>query len=97
MGRITRDSMRGRLQNAMVQLRNRYRATLKDGDLQRAFDKLWSAWSSEQGAMIYAEVLSALDLLLLTAAVDNRKQIEELREANREAIRILEELKKSED
>jgi hypothetical protein len=42
--------------------------------------------------MIYAEVLSALDLLLLTAAVDNRREIEELRRANREARRTIEEL-----
>jgi hypothetical protein len=94
MGRITRDSMRSRLQDTMIQLRNRYKAALKDGELQRAFDKIWPAWASEQGAMIYAEVLSALDLLLLTATIDNRKEIEELKEANQEAIRILEELKR---
>jgi hypothetical protein len=85
LGRITRDSMRGRLQDAMVQLRSRYRAALKDDAMQGAFDELWPAWSSEQGAMIYAEVLSVLDLLLLTAAVDNRREIEELKKANREA------------
>ena len=79
MGRITRDSMRGRLQDAMVHLRKKYRAALKDDEMQRAFDKLWPSWSSEQGAMIFAEVLSALDLLLLTAAVDNRREIEALR------------------
>jgi hypothetical protein len=88
--------MRGRLQDTMVRLRGRYRAALKDDSLQRAFDELWPAWSSEQGAMIYAEVLSALDLLLLTAAVDNRRQIEELREASLEAKRTLEELRKRE-
>jgi len=71
--------MRGRLQDAMVHLKKKYRAALKDDEMQRAFDMLWPAWSSEQGAMIFAEVLSALDLLLLTAAVDNRRRIEELR------------------
>ncbi len=90
MGRITRDSMRGRLQDAMVQLRRRYRAALKDEAMQGAFDELWPAWSSEQGAMIYAEVLSALDLILLTAAVDNRREIEELKRANQEARRTIE-------
>lgn len=79
MGRITRNSMRGRLQDAMVHLRKKYRAALKDDEMQRAFDELWPSWSSEQGAMIFAEVLSALDLLLLTAAVDNRREIEALR------------------
>lgn len=79
MGRIIRDSMRGRLQDAMVHLRKKYRVALKDDEMQRAFDELWPSWSSEQGAMIFAEVLSALDLLLLTAAVDNRREIEALR------------------
>ena len=79
MGRIIRDSMRGRLQDAMVHLRKKYRAALKDDEMQRAFDELWPSWSSEQGAMVFAEVLSALDLLLLTAAVDNRREIEALR------------------
>jgi len=60
--------------------------------MQRAFDELWSAWSKEQGAMIYAEVLSSLDLLLLTAAVDNRREIEALRRENSEARRLLLEL-----
>ena len=79
MGRIIRDSMRGRLQDAMVHLKKKYRAALKDDEMQEAFDEFWSSWSSEQGAMIFAEVLSALDLLLLTAAVDNRREIEALR------------------
>ena len=31
--------------------------------------------SAEMAAMIHAEVLSALDLLILTATVDNRREI----------------------
>ena len=92
MGRVTRDSMRVRLQDAMENLRKKYREALKDEAMQRAFDELWPAWAGEQGAMIYAEVLSALDLLLLTAAVDNRREIEGLRRENREARRLIEEL-----
>ena len=92
MGRVTRDSMRGRLQDSMVKLRKRYRGALKDDEMQMAFDELWPAWSTEQGAMIYAEVLSSLDLLLLTAAVDNRREIEALRRENAEARRLIEEL-----
>ena len=87
-----RDSMRVRLQDSMAQLKARYRAALKDGAMQRAFDELWPAWSSEQGAMIYAEVMSALDLLLLTAAVDNRREIEELRREVEGARRLIKEL-----
>lgn len=92
MGRVMKDSMRVRLQDAMAQLKGRYRAALKDEAMQRAFDELWPAWSGEQGAMIYSEVMSALDLLLLTAVVDNRREIEGLRRANEEARRLVEEL-----
>ena len=91
MGRVTRDSMRVRLQDAMENLRRTYREALKDEAMQGAFDELWPAWAGEQGAMIYAEVLSALDLLLLTAAVDNRREIEGLRRVIREARRLIEE------
>jgi hypothetical protein len=84
--------MRGRLQDAMVHLRKKYRAALKDDEMQRAFDELWPAWSTEQGAMIYAEVLSSLDLLLLTAAVDNRREIEALRRENADTRMLIDEL-----
>ena len=87
-----RDSMRVRLQDTMAQLKARYRTALKDGAMQMAFDELWPAWSSEQGAMIYAEVMSALDLLLLTAAVDNRREIEGLRGEVEGARRLIGEL-----
>ena len=43
MGRISGDSMRGRLNDAMVQLKRRYRAALKDDDLQFIFDELRAA------------------------------------------------------
>ena len=43
MGRINSDSMRGRLNDAMVQLKRRYRAALKDDDLQFIFDELRAA------------------------------------------------------
>ena len=72
-------SMRTRIQDTMAQLKARYREALKDEALQAAFDELWSVWSSEMGAMIYSEVLSTLDLLLLTAAADNRREIEEIK------------------
>ena len=92
MGRVTRKSMRGRLQDTTTQLKRRYRPALKDDAMQRAFDEFWPAWSSEQGAMIYADVLSPLDVLLLTAAVDNRREIEELRRAIREIRKTIQEL-----
>jgi hypothetical protein len=36
--------MRGRLQDAMVHLKKKYRAALKDDEMQRAFDEFWSSW-----------------------------------------------------
>ena len=79
MGRVTKGSMRTRIQDNMMNLRKRYREALKDDALQRAFDELWPTWANEQAAMIYAEVLSALDLLLLTAVTDNRREIMKIR------------------
>ena len=71
--------MRTRIQDNMMNLRKRYREALKDDALQRAFDELWPTWANEQAAMIYAEILSALDLLLLTAVTDNRREIMKIR------------------
>jgi hypothetical protein len=76
LGRITKNSMRGRIQNSMRLLRGGYRDALKDDDLQKAFDKIWETWNLEQGAMIYAQVVSALDLLNLTGVISNRRDIQ---------------------
>jgi len=43
-----------------------------------AVGSLITAWSSELGAMSYVRIPSTLDVMLLTAAVDNRKEIEDL-------------------
>jgi hypothetical protein len=64
----------------MKHLKDRYRAALKENELQEAFDDLWPTWSSEIAAMIYAEVLSVLDLLILTSVIDNRREISKLKE-----------------
>jgi len=61
-------------------LRKTFRAALKENELQEAFDTLWPTWSCEMEAMIYAEVLSALDLILLTSVVDNRREIERIKQ-----------------
>jgi hypothetical protein len=80
MDRVQAQSMRTRIQDQMKHLKNRYRATLKENELQEVFDELWPTWSSEMAAMIYAETLSVLDLLLLTSVIDNRREIRKLRE-----------------
>ena len=64
----------------MLMLRKTFRAALKEDELQMAFDELWPAWANEMAAMIFTEVVSALDLLVLTAAVDNRREIMKLKQ-----------------
>ena len=72
-------SMRTRLQDSMKQLRDNYRATLKDDEFQRAFDEFWHSWSTEQAALIHSGLPSPWDLLLLQALGDSRKEIIKLR------------------
>jgi hypothetical protein len=82
LGRIIRDSQRVTLQRLMVKLRDKYRAALKDTDRFNAFMELFRAWDNEAAAMIYQagdEVYHPIDLLNLTAVVDNRREIERLR------------------
>jgi hypothetical protein len=80
LGRITKDSMRGRIQDSMRHLRRGFREALKDDLMQTAFDGIWDDWNQEQGAMIYAQVVSAMDLLNLTGVLANRRELIDLRE-----------------
>jgi hypothetical protein len=80
LGRITKDSMRSRLQNNMSHLRDYYLMALKDNQLQDSFEEIWKDWNLEQGAMIYAQVVSAYDLLNLTGVLANRREITVLRQ-----------------
>ena len=65
----------------MMMLRKTFREALKENELQDAFDELWPTWANEMAAMIFTEVLSALDLLVLTATVDNRREIMKIKQA----------------
>lgn len=67
MGRITKGSKRTRIQDYMKKMWDQFQTAQKDDDLQEAFNELWPTWSSEMAAMIYAEILSVMDLPLLTA------------------------------
>ena len=77
VGRIT-TPFRTILQEEMNSLKRSYREALMDASRRDAFDSLLRAWGSEQGAMSYAKVPTVLDVMLLTAVVDNRKLIEDL-------------------
>lgn len=78
MGRVTR-SYRQRLKEERDRIRKIYRESLRDRERQKAVDGLWGCWASEEGAMTNSGMVDALKSLLLTAAVDNRKEIEKLR------------------
>jgi len=80
MGRLTKGSKRTRIQDYMKKMRDTFRAALKDDDLQKAFDELWPTWSSEMAAMIYADIIQVMDLILLTSIVDNRREIERIKQ-----------------
>jgi len=77
MGRIT-DSFRAQFQEELAELERTFLKGLRDPRRREAFDSLVEAWGSEQGAMSIAKVPTVLDVMLLTALLDNRKRIEEL-------------------
>ena len=60
-------------------MRTEYKEALVSKGRCKAFDRLVEAWSSELGAISFAESLSLMDLILLTGEVDNRTLLEALR------------------
>ena len=77
MGRST-PPFRVSFQEMVSKLRREFKDALLKLDRRDAFEKLVEVWSSELGAMSYAESLTLLDLMLLVAAVDNRTHLSEL-------------------
>ena len=77
LGRVT-FPFRSLLKDEIGRLRRTYREALLDLKRRKAFDSLVRAWSSELGAMSNANVPTILEIMLLTAAIDNRKKIEEI-------------------
>jgi Rad3-related DNA helicase len=78
MGRLTQ-AARASFQDHLNNMRTEYREALVSTGRREAFDRLVEAWSSELGAISYAESLSLMDLILLTGEVDNRAYLEALR------------------
>ncbi len=78
MGRLTQ-AARASFQDILTKMRTEYKEALVSKGRREAFDKLVGAWSSELGAISYAESLSLMDLILLTGEVDNRAFLEALR------------------
>jgi hypothetical protein len=78
MGRLTQ-AARASFQDHINVMRTEYKEALVSKGRREAFDRLVEAWSSELGAISYAESLSLMDLILLTGEVDNRAFLEALR------------------
>jgi len=78
MGRLTL-AARASFQNHLSRMRLEYREALVDKGRREAFDRLVEAWSTELGAISYAESLKLMDLILLTGEVDNRAFLEALK------------------
>jgi hypothetical protein len=79
MGRLT-IPFRSQLQQEIENLTRSFKEALIEPARRDAFDSLTRSWTAEQGAMSYAKVPSVLEIMLLTAAVDNRKTIEDLQD-----------------
>ncbi|MEM2996433.1 MAG: hypothetical protein QXK52_02850 [Candidatus Bathyarchaeia archaeon] len=79
LGRVT-IPFRTLFEEELNSLKRDFREALLDPARQEAFDQIVKGWTSELGAMSYAKVPTVLDAMLLVAAVDNRRMIEELRE-----------------
>jgi meiotic recombination protein DMC1 len=91
LGRVT-GSFRKRFQEELNELERSFIKALRDPKRREAFDSLVKAWGSEQGAMSYADVPTVLDVMLLTAVLDNRKRIEELADQLNEVLSKLREM-----
>jgi len=66
------------LRKEINRLKENYQKALKEPSRREAFNSLLQVWSSERAAMNNAEVPTALDVMLLTAVVDNRRLIQDL-------------------
>jgi RecA/RadA recombinase len=77
LGRIT-IPFRTMFEEELNNLKRGFREALLDPARQEAFDHIVKGWTSEQGAMSYANVPTVLDVMLLVAAVDNRRAIDDL-------------------
>lgn len=77
MGRITRP-FRSQFRDELRRLEASFARALRDEGRREAFNRLVEAWGSEVGAMSNADLPTVLDVMILTAIVDNRRRIEEL-------------------
>ena len=72
LGRLS-PAFREQLQKEIQALSRSFRQALMDTERKEAFDSLVKAWTSEKGSMSHAEAASTIEVMLLSAIVDNRK------------------------
>lgn len=77
LGRII-GSFRIQFQEVLAELEESFVKALRDEGRRGVFSKLVEAWGGEMGAMGNANVPTVLDVMLLTAIIDNRRRVEEL-------------------
>ncbi|MFP3952413.1 MAG: hypothetical protein ACLFVP_09780 [Candidatus Bathyarchaeia archaeon] len=92
MGRYT-PPFRQSFQKKVDQYRREFQRALLSLERREAFDELVEAWSSELGAMTYANSMKLQDLLFLVALVDNRRKVKELEKRQRELNETYEKIK----
>jgi RecA/RadA recombinase len=74
----TETPFRIQLKEELDTLKRSYREALLNASRRKAFDNLLTVWLSKQGTMSYAKVPTTLDIMLLTAIIDNKKLIGKL-------------------
>jgi hypothetical protein len=79
MGRLTQP-IRSKFNEKVDTLRREYRDALRDRGMRDAFERMVAAWSSEMGAITYAETISMFDLMMLTSILDENSKIMDLTE-----------------
>jgi hypothetical protein len=78
LGRETKP-FRQSFQELVERLRREFQEPLVSKKRKTAFDLLLESWSSELGAMSFAESFKMLDLMLLVSSIENRRLIEDLK------------------
>jgi len=91
MGRLT-VPFRVKFNEKIAMLRKLFQKALVDDERREAFNKIIEAWGVEAHAMSYLNLPTMMEAMLLTAVVDNRREIELIKRRIEELKKIVEEL-----
>ena len=96
MGRMT-VPFRVKFEEKIGELRRLFQEVLMDFRRRDAFNELIKAWSDELHAMSYLNLPTMMEAMLLTAVVDNRREIELIKRKIDELRVLLEGIRKHQD